>query len=135
MLAVLPGFFLGLGDGAALRSTLTLQRLGLLATSGGRRCDNTCSALIRKTRPVELVCTHPLSSLRKVCVRPCLVVIYITHSVFFMIMFQTFLYLLCQFPEPYNLHSHICRKPIARGETCLLQSLTALYRGSCILGI
>jgi hypothetical protein len=45
-------------------STLTLRRCGLPTASGGRRCDNSCSALSGRTVPFGPVCVQPLFSLR-----------------------------------------------------------------------
>ena len=58
-------------------TTLTLSQ-GWSAASGGKRCDNNCSALSRLTIPVGAVCVQSPPFLRYLHFRPCLVVMYIT---------------------------------------------------------
>ena len=60
-----------------LLTTLTLSQ-GWSAASGGKRCDNNCSALRRLTIPVGAVWVQSLPSLRYLHFRPCLVVMRIT---------------------------------------------------------
>ncbi len=61
-------------------STRTLA--GPKPASDGRTCDRSCSAVSRWIFPVGPVCVQPSLSLRYFHARPCLVVMYIVHSVF-----------------------------------------------------